>query len=157
VWPPLAIMAFAAVMFAWTLRYNDIARQVPLLVAGAIFVLGIFDLVCRIERRAFDPLRDFWGGDFRNPEMKHAPRVRDEFVQIGWMIACVTAMMLIGILPTVPLFILLYAMLQGRRPWLESLLVAAVVFVFVYGIFELFLDYRLYRGALFDPRGFQAW
>ena len=26
-------------------------------------------------KRALDPLRDFWGGDFRNPEMKHNPRV----------------------------------------------------------------------------------
>jgi hypothetical protein len=157
VWPPLAIMAFATIMFVWTLRYNDIARQVPLLVASALFFLGVFDLVCRIDRRALDPLRDFWGGDFGNPEMKHHPRVRDEAIQIGWMIASVAGMMLLGILPTVPLFIFFYTKVQGKRPWLESLLVAAIIFIFVYAVFELFLDYRLYRGALFDPRGFQAW
>ena len=157
VYPALAIMAAAAIMFFWSIGYNETAREVPALVSAALFVLGAFDLACRFERSALGPLRDFWGADFRNPEMKHDPRVRDEGIQAAWMIACVAGMVLIGILPTVPLFILLYMTIWGRRRWLESLVVAAVVFAFVYVVFEGLLEYRLYRGLLFDPRGFQAW
>jgi hypothetical protein len=158
VYPPLAIMAVAAAMFFWSLSYdNETAREVPLLVSAGLFVLAVFDLVCRFDAPALGPLRDFWGADFRNPEMKHHPRFADEATQVAWMVACVAGIMLIGILPTVPIFVLLYMTVGGRRRWLEGLIVGAVVLAFVYGIFELLLDYRLYRGALIDPRGFEAW
>ena len=158
VYPPLVIMTVAAVMFVWSLSFdNETAREVPLLVSAGLFVLAAFDLACRFDRPALRPLRDFWGADFRNPAMTHHPRFADEAVQIAWMVACVAGIMLIGILPTVPIFVLLYMTVGGRRPWLEGLVVAVVVLAFVFGIFELLLDYRLYRGALIDPRGFQAW
>jgi len=39
----------------------------------------------------------------------------------------------------------------------EGLVVAAAVFAFVYIVFEVLLDYELYRGALFSGRGFSDW
>lgn len=157
VYPPLVIMAAAAIMFVWSLRYNATARELPLLVSAALFILGAFDLVCRLDKPGLSMLRDFWGADFRRAEMTHNPRVGDEVVKVAWMVGCVAGMMLFGILPTVPIFVLLYMTISGKRRWLESLIAAAVVFAFVYIVFEVLLDYRLYRGALFDPRGFQAW
>jgi Tripartite tricarboxylate transporter TctB family len=154
IYPPLVVMALAVVLFVWTLRYNATAREVPMLVTIGLFVLGAFDLICRFEQQSIAGLRDFWGADFRSPEMKHDPRFADEFVQVAWMVGCVAGMMLVGILPTVPIYIFLYMTISGKRRWLESLIVSAVIFVFVYGVFEILLNYRLYRGVFFDPRGF---
>lgn len=154
---PLVLIAVSLVLLIWSSTFNQTARQVPMLVAGAMLVLSVFDFVCRFDVPALRPLRDFWGADFRNREMRHNPRWTAEVKQILWMFACVTAMLLIGFLPAVPLFVFLYMVVNGRRPLVESLATAAIVFGFVYVVFEVLLDYELYRGALFDARGISGW
>jgi hypothetical protein len=46
---------------------------------------------------------------------------------------------------------------QGKQSWRNSLLASIGSLLFVIGVFEILLQYNLYRGALFDPRGFDAW
>jgi hypothetical protein len=157
VYPPLVLIAIAIVMIVWSQRYNETARLVPLLVSYTLLILALFDLLCRFGSPVIRPLRDFWGADFQNREMKHDPNPAAEISQVLWIAGCVAGMMLIGILPTIPIFILFYIVINGRRPWLESLIVTAIVFAFVYVVFEMLLDYRLYRGVIFDERGFQGW
>ena len=157
IYPPLALIAASIIMIVWSQRYNETARLVPLLVSYSLLILSVIDLVCRFDRPFIGPLRDFWGADFQNREMKHDPRPAGEVNQVLWIVGCVAGMMLIGILPTIPIFILSYIVINGRRSWLESIFVTALVFVFVYVVFEMLLDYELYRGVLFDERGFQGW
>jgi hypothetical protein len=154
---PSVLIVTSLGLLIWSSTFNQTARQVPMLVAGAMLVLSIFDFVCRLDRPSLRPLRDFWGADFANREMRHNPRWTAEVGQILWMISCVVAMLLIGFLPAVPLFVFLYMVINGRRPVIESLATAAIVFAFVYVVFEILLDYQLYRGALFDARGFSDW
>ena len=157
IYPPLVLIAAAIAMIVWSQRYNETAGLVPLLTSYSLLILALFDLVCRFDKPFIGPLRDFWGADFQNREMKHDPRPAAEVSQVLWIAGCVAGMMLIGILPTVPVFILFYIIINGRRPWLESLIVTGIVFAFVYVVFEILLDYQLYRGAFFDERGFQGW
>ena len=157
IYPPLVLIAAAIVMIVWSQRYTETASLVPLLVSYTLLILAFFDLVCRFEKPFIRPLRDFWGADFQNREMKHDPQPAAEVSQVVWIVGCVAGMMLVGILPTIPIFILSYIIINGRRPWLESLIVTAVVFAFVYIVFEMLLNYQLYRGVLFDERGFQGW
>jgi hypothetical protein len=157
IYPPLVLIAAAIAMIIWSQRYNETARLVPLLASYSLLILAFIDLVCRFDRPFIGPLRDFWGADFENREMKHDPRPAAEVSQVLWMVGCVAGMMLIGIRPTVPIFIFFYIIINGRRPWLESLIVTAIVFAFVYVVFEMLLNYQLYRGVLFDERGFQGW
>lgn len=154
---PLVLIAASLMLLIWSSTFNETARQVPMLVAAALLVLSIFDFICRFDAPALRPIRDFWGADFRNREMRHDPRWTAEVAQILWMVACVVAMLSIGILPAVPLFVFLYIVANGRRPVIEGLATALVVFGFVYVVFEVLLEYELYRGALFDPRGYLGW
>ena len=66
----------------------------------------------------------------------------------GWMLGCLVAIWLIGILLTVPLFIAGYMRLWGQRPWLVSILSGVAVLAFVTFVFELLLGTQLYRGLL---------
>ena len=157
IFPPLVLIGIAIMMIIWSQRYNETARLVPLLVSYSLLILALIDLVCRFDRPFIGPLRDFWGADFENREMKHDPQPAAEVSQVIWITGCVAGMMLIGILPTVPFFIFFYIVINGGRPWLESLIVTAIVFAFVYIVFEMLLDYQLYRGAFFDERGFAGW
>jgi predicted permease len=66
-------------------------------------------------------------------------------------------MMFIGILPSVFVFVLVYMRYQGKQSWRNSVLASIGSLLFVVAVFEILLQYNLYRGALFDPRGFDAW
>ena len=55
------------------------------------------------------------------------------------------------------LFVALYMRVQGARPWMQSIIAAMIVLGFVTLVFEYLLDYSLYRGVIFDPKGFGAW
>jgi hypothetical protein len=156
-YPPIILIALALAMILWSFQYNETARQVPLITSYALLILAAMDLLCRFAVPALSPLRDFWGADFRNREMKHEPAARSELAEIAWMVACAMGMLLVGILPTVPAFVFLYSVSHGRRQWRMSAITALVVLAFIYVIFELLLQYELYRGALFDERGFYGW
>ena len=154
---PLVLIALWVAVIVWAWGYNATARQVPLLVGGTMLVLSLIDFITRFDVPRLRLLRDFWGADFRHREMQHNPPVVAELLQAAWMIGCVAAMLSIGILPAVPIFVFCYMTLHGRRRLVEAAAAAAIVFGFVYLVFEVLLEYRLYRGVLFDPRGFTAW
>jgi predicted permease len=66
-------------------------------------------------------------------------------------------MMFIGILPSIFIFVLVYMRYQGKQSWRNSILASIGNLLFVVAVFEVLLQYNLYRGALFDSRGFDAW
>jgi len=157
IWPPLLLFALSAGYVVWAQRYGFVPRLVPTIMGTATAILCLIDLVSRLDTALGRAVRVAMGADFDNREMAHDPPVRSEAGQILWMVGCILLMLFIGILPTVPLFILAYMVAFGRRPRGQSLLSALLVFGFVYVVFELLLDYELYRGALFDSAGIAGW
>lgn len=157
VWPPLLLFAVSVGYAAWAQKYGDVPRLMPTIVGVATAILAVLDLLSRFDTRLGNFLKVALGADFANREMTHDPGLRAEAVQIGWMVGCILAMLMIGILPTIPLFIAGYMRISGGRPWIGCALSALIVLVFVTVVFEILLDYELYRGVLFEGRGFGAW
>lgn len=155
--PAVVLAAFSVLMIVWSQRYSETARLVPSLVGWGMLILCVIDILSRVDLPFSQLLRDFWGADFRNPEMKHNPTWTAEVGQVLWMTACVFGMLTIGILPSVPLFVMAYMAFHGGRRWVECIAAGAIVFFFVFVVFEVLLDYELYRGVLFDERGFSNW
>jgi TctA family transporter len=58
---------------------------------------------------------------------------------IGWFLAFLVCMSLIGMVPTVPLMIVAYMRIEGREPWRLSLILAVCVTAFIYGVFDQIL------------------
>ena len=157
IWPPLLLLALSVGYTIWAQKYGDVPRLMPTIVGVATAILAVLDLLSRFDTRLGHFLKVTMGADFANREMTHDPSLRAEAAQIGWMVGCILAMLTIGILPTIPLFIAGYMRLSGGRPWVSCALSALIVLVFVTVVFEFLLDYQLYRGVLFDARGFGAW
>ena len=157
IWPPLLLLALSVGYAVWAQKYGDVPRLMPTIVGVATAILAVLDLLSRFDTRVGNFLKVAMGADFANREMGHNPGLRDEVVQIGWMVGCILGILTIGILPTIPLFIASYMRLFGGRPWLSCALSALLVLAFVTLTFEVLLDYTLYRGVLFDPKGFGAW
>ncbi|MBO6773415.1 MULTISPECIES: tripartite tricarboxylate transporter permease [unclassified Thalassospira] len=60
-------------------------------------------------------------------------------VFFGWMIAFMISMAIIGLIPTVLLFVVVYMRAENREPWKLVLPLAIGATVFVYVVFDLFL------------------
>jgi TctA family transporter len=57
----------------------------------------------------------------------------------GWMLGFMAVMAVIGLIPTVPIFILAYMRLEGREPWRIALPMALGVMTLIYVVFDQFL------------------
>lgn len=54
----------------------------------------------------------------------------------GWFIAFLACMAVIGLIPTIPVIMLAFMRIEGRESWRLSLILAACVTAFVYGVFD---------------------
>ena len=57
----------------------------------------------------------------------------------GWIASFLAAMAAIGLIPTVPLFIIAYMRLEGRERWSIVLPMAAAMTLFIYALFDQIL------------------
>jgi TctA family transporter len=57
----------------------------------------------------------------------------------GWMIGFLSSMAVIGLIPTVPIFVMGYMRLEGREPWRIVLPYAIIMTMFIYFLFDQLL------------------
>src|SRR5262249_11804631 len=61
------------------------------------------------------------------------------FVFFGWMVAFLCCMAVVGLIPTVPIFIIAYMRLEGPERWRHAILMAVVMVTLIYGVFDQLL------------------
>jgi hypothetical protein len=64
----------------------------------------------------------------------------------GWVLGFFGAIWLVGFLPSVPLFIFLYLVVQGREKWWVALVVSVAMSAFMIGVFHFVLRVAWLRG-----------
>jgi hypothetical protein len=62
------------------------------------------------------------------------------FVFFGWMVAFLCSMATIGLLPTVPVFVIAYMRLEGTEKWRHAIVMAAIMTALIYGVFDQLLS-----------------
>ena len=67
----------------------------------------------------------------------------------GFLAGGAVAIWLLGMVRGLPLLMLLYTLIEGKEKWRVSLLLSAVLFLFVWGLFEYALEIRWPPGLLF--------
>ena len=75
-----------------------------------------------------------------------APRV---LLAAGWMLAFFAAIVLVGFMIAVPLFLFLYLKVQAREGWPMSIGLTLAVFAAFYGLFDMLLHLPFPAGLLF--------
>ncbi len=58
----------------------------------------------------------------------------------GWMVAFLACMAVIGLIPTVPVFVIAYMRLEGPEKWRHAVLMAAVMTALIYTVFDQLLS-----------------
>jgi hypothetical protein len=149
--PPLVVLAVTLVYLATAYTYSPEARAFPATVAWSSLVLCCLDIVSRTKTPAGQMLVR-WFNPAAAPEKTGAHSAytpSKELIAMGWVVVFVAMMMLIGILPAVPLFVLASILVRGRKAWWFALIVAAAVTLAIWFVFEQVLMLELYRGLLF--------
>jgi TctA family transporter len=154
-WPNL-FPTFLLVLFAAMLReaveWNPLARIIPLIVgSGAMFfcALALANEVFKkgtVKKKSLDETAKAQIQQKMHMDIKsnidHLP-VQTLLIRgamfFGWMVAFLTSMALIGLIPTVPLFVVAFMRVEAREKWRIVLPMAAIMCIFIYFLFDQLL------------------
>jgi TctA family transporter len=136
------LLAVLGVLCATALGWGWQAKVIPLTVGIAGFLLCALSLLNSVYRH-HDPHAN--GGEHAKIHMDVESDVGELGTKtvllraaafFGWLMCFVLSMACIGMIPTVPLFIVLYMRAEGREPWRITLSIALVMTLFMYGVFH---------------------
>jgi hypothetical protein len=148
--PALALIAVSIGYLAVAYTYSEQARLFPVPVGWLMLALLTLDLVSRTRTPAgftltrwLNPAAEGEGPEGRFPVMR-------QFSAIIWVGIFTVALVLIGIMYAVPLYVFGSMRFHGRKSYLTSLVAAACVTAFTWLLFAFALQVELYPGALFS-------
>jgi TctA family transporter len=156
---PVVLLALFGVMLADAVTWNFEAKVIPLIVGvGAVLFCTltlaneIFGKPAEAEPAlasgivgAKSDVLGQTGGKIHMDiasHVSHLPalvKLTRGALFFGWMVAFLCSMALIGLIPTVPVFIVGYMRLEGREPWRIVVPMATIMTLFIYGLFDQLL------------------
>jgi putative tricarboxylic transport membrane protein len=150
---PAALLCLFMVMLSQSFDWAFAARIIPTIVGtGAILFcsLSLINDVFGLHERggAVDALA---GAEDRGQQKihmdiasktAHLPGsivLQRGFQFFGWMASFMAVMAVIGLIPTVPIFVISYMRFEGREPWKIAIPMAVAVVTLIYVVFDQFL------------------
>jgi len=151
---PLALLCLFAVMMAMSIPWSFEAKIVPTIVgAGAIIACSLSlandifskqhgEDVIGLDDQAKAAVTQKIHMDIAS-KTAHLPGhviLLRGFLFFGWMVAFLCSMAVIGLIPTVPIFVIAYMRLEGPEQWRHVLLMAAIMVTLIYVVFDQLLS-----------------
>ena len=149
--PALGLLAVTAMYLATAYNYSPDARAVPAGVAWVMLVLVVLDLVSRTQTNVGIALMHWLNpaGDAANQQDVKRYPVLKQIAAVAWVAGFAAALVLIGILYAVPLYVFSSLFVQGRRSLPVCIGVSAAATAMIYLLFAVVLRLELYPGILF--------
>ena len=140
-----ALLVFTLAYLALDFTYKPALRTVPALVASIMAILLVLDLASRSDTP--------WGRAIKRrlnavPDRPDYP-VRRQIESACWVAGFAAALVSIGILAAVPLFVFAFLRWRGKLGIPASVLGGAGATIFVWLLFALMLRLTLYPGLIF--------
>ncbi|MDE2476685.1 MAG: tripartite tricarboxylate transporter permease [Alphaproteobacteria bacterium] len=147
---PLFLLGLFATMLSQATTWNPLARIVPLIVGSGALLFCFLALINEVfkgsKTKSLDEMARAQIEQKIHMDIKsavsHVPWQKlllRGSIFFGWMVAFLGSMALIGIIPTVPLFITAFMRLEGRERWRIVLPMAFVMCLFIYVLFDQLL------------------
>jgi len=173
-WTPLifalALLAAVGWMVFVALDFSEQARRIPLVIGGPTVALIAMQVIRVAASRPDPSLEDDTELARHAAEAAHvpeptatatatenpvaAPSRRAEgttgLKSIGWVLFLGVSVLLLGLLPTVPLFAAVFMRRYGREPWWVIGLTVAGTLAVIYGFFIRVLEVRIFNGYLWE-------
>ena len=141
------IMAFMIFFLHETYELKGEVRTFPLIIGYTGIVLSVLDIASLTETAMGRFVTRVLGAKLDPDEIKPR-RVGRELLIIAVMGLGVLGIWLFGYLIASPLFVFLWVLIGGGKSLKLSLYVGFATLVFIYGLFELALNYELFRGVV---------
>ena len=144
----LFVIVVLGAMLATSLSWHYSAKVVPLIVGSIALTFALLSLGNEMFRR-LDSIHVPTAAD--GPQKIHmdlesdtahvAPRliILRAATFFGWMIAFMASMATIGLIPTVPLFVIAYMRSENSEPWKLVIPQAICLTIFIYAVFDQML------------------
>jgi hypothetical protein len=149
--PALALWVISAGYLVTAYGYGPDSRMMPVLVAWAMLALLALDLAARTGTRLGRGLTR-WLNPAADPAKSAAIArypLSKQMMAVLWLAGFAAALVLIGVLYAVPLYVFGSMRVRGRRSYLMSLAGGAGATLFVWLLFAIVLRIELYPGLLF--------
>jgi hypothetical protein len=150
--PAAGLLALTIFYLATAYRYSPEARAVPAGVAWVMLVLVMLDLVSR-TRTAMGTTLMHWLNPAGDPDKMADHKRYSALKQIGavlWIAGFAAAMVLIGILYAVPLYVFASLYFRGKRSLTLAVGVSAAATAMIWLLFVAVLGLELYPGMIFS-------
>ena len=150
---PAAIgFAVAVVFLVWSYAYDGRAHVVPMLIGWSAAALTLLDIYIQTGTRSALALRAILSG--RPLDSSTAPnggtaKASGAVRACLWPAAFVALVAVIGFIAAIPVYTLAFMRLQGRLPWRRCAIAAVLITAVTWIVFEQFLRYKVFEGALF--------
>jgi hypothetical protein len=150
---PPAVLCLVSVGFLVTAYgFNAASGAMPVLIGWTMVILTSLDLLTRLRvpvgvmlARALNP------SSLTETHQAAVPfQAMRQLVAVATILLYLLSMLLVGVLPTVPVFMLVALRFGARRSWLFSLVGAVVMILLVWAVFARLLGLAIFPGLLFD-------
>jgi hypothetical protein len=124
----------------------------PILIGWAMLILTALDLATRLRTPLGDAIARALNPSslVETPETPIPRRTLRQIIGVAALVLFVTAMVLIGVLPSVPVFTLIALRFGAGKTWLFSLIGAVSMVLLVWVVFARLLGLDIFPGLLFD-------
>jgi hypothetical protein len=134
-------IGIALYMLATAQQWIFMARIGPTVVASILIAAGTISLANKVfftsarAAQAQGGIHMDVGGDYDGAVPENVA-TRRAMAFLGWLLGFLACTSVIGLIPTVPLFIVAFMRVEGRESWRTSTILAICVTAFLYGIFD---------------------
>ena len=149
---PLLMLVIFGVMMAEAVTWNFSAKIIPMIVGTGAILFCLLSLGNEVfkgeihkkreeERAARGEAAEKMHMDIASTIDHMTPKqiATRGAIFFGWMIGFLASMALIGLIPTVPLFIISFMRVEGKEPWRITLPMAICTTLLVYFVFDQLL------------------
>ena len=149
---PAFLLCIFVLMLSQALQWNFYARIIPMIVGtGAILFcsMSLLNDLFKAETHKAKSLADAAKGIVSEKihmdvvsNITHLPKTTIFWrgvIFFGWMVGFLASMALIGLIPTVPVFVIAFMRIEGKEPWRITLPMAIFLVLFVYLLFDMLL------------------
>jgi hypothetical protein len=151
---PAALLTLFVVMLAQSTQWDFSARIIPTIVGIGALISGGLSLANDIFNKE---LRNYKEGDMaEDVKAMASQKIHMDIASkteglaastiflrgmmfFGWLVAFLGSMAVIGLIPTVPIFVIAYMRLEGPEKWKHAVIMAVVMMTLIYIVFDQLL------------------
>ena len=119
----------------WDATSGPTPAFVPTIISVVLFVICVLGFVTSFK------------------DSKESKFYKEEFLVIGAAVLIIAATFLIGLLPALAVYLLLWLKLVEKTPWKTTIIIFAVMMAIVIGVFVLWLGVPFPEGLIMDLIG----